>query len=58
LYDEGRNLIGQWGRGGSEMRIEMGILPPGRYYILVHTDPNFGFNIEDLYELRYTVGST
>jgi hypothetical protein len=57
LYDEGRNLIGQWGRGGSEMRIEKEVLPPGRYYILVHTDPNFGFNMEDLYELKYKVGN-
>jgi hypothetical protein len=57
LYDEDRNLIGQWGMGGSEMRIEKEVLPPGRYYILVHTDPNLGFNMEDLYELKYTVGS-
>jgi hypothetical protein len=56
LYDEDRNLIGQWGRRGREMRIEKEVLPPGRYYILVHTDPNLGFSMEDLYELKYTVG--
>jgi hypothetical protein len=55
LYDEQRNLIGQWGRGGSEMRIEKEGLSPGIYYILVLTDPAFGFNMEDLYELEYTI---
>jgi|Deesub1362B_J571_1020462.scaffolds.fasta_scaffold01420_9 hypothetical protein len=45
------------GNGGSEMRIEKEVLPPGRYYILIHADPNFGFSMEDLYELKYTVGS-
>jgi hypothetical protein len=55
LYDERGDLIGQWGRGGSQMEVGPLNLEPGRYYIRVYTD--FDHNMDYLYELKYTVGT-